>query len=69
MTSGFTKAAEAHRKLLKHPALPVCVVPHPIVSMSDAELASSADTILAEVVAAITRLREGSADGETAGRP
>ena len=62
VTSGFRQAAEAHRRLLKHPALPVCVVPHPIVSMSDAELAASADAILAEVVATISRAQAGGQD-------
>ena len=55
VTSGFIQAAEAHRRLLKHPDLPYFVVPHPIVSMSDATLAASADEIFEGVVQAVDR--------------
>lgn len=62
VTSGFVNAAEAHRKLLKQPALPYVVVPHPIVSMSEADLRASADAIFELVVKAISRT------GDTAAR-
>ena len=55
MTAGFVQAAEAHRRLLKHPDLPYFVVPHPIVSMNDAALADSADAIFEAVVQAVGR--------------
>jgi len=45
VTSGFAKAADMHRKLLKKPELAYFVVPHPIVSMSDDALNQSADEI------------------------
>lgn len=49
------QAAEAHRRLLKHPELPYFVVPHPIVSMNDAALAASADAIFEAVVQSVER--------------
>jgi hypothetical protein len=49
------QATEAHRRLLKHPELAYCVVPHPLVSMSDEAIAASADAIFAEIVQAIDR--------------
>ena len=54
VTSGFAKAADMHRRLLKKPELSYFVVPHPIVSMSDDTLAASAKDIyegIAKVVA------------------
>lgn len=50
MTDGFVQAAEAHRRLLKHPDLACFVVPHPIVSMSEEALAASADAIFDAIV-------------------
>lgn len=67
VTSAFVKAAEAHRKLLKQPELPYAAVPHPIVSMSDAELDASADAILDVVLRAISR--EGRERNEPFSRP
>jgi hypothetical protein len=55
VTSGFVKAAEAHRKLLKQPELPYFVVPHPIVSLSDADLRASADAIFEGIVKTLFR--------------
>jgi len=55
VTAGFVQAAEAHRRLLKHPDLPYFVVPHPIVSMGDAALAASADEIFEGIVQAVDR--------------
>jgi len=55
VTTGFTRAAEAHRKLLKQPDLAFVSVPHPIVSMSQSELDASADAILEAVRTAIFR--------------
>ena len=49
------QAAEAHRRLLKHPDMAYFVVPHPIVSMNDAALAASADAIFEAVVQAVGR--------------
>jgi hypothetical protein len=58
VTSGFVRAAEAHRKMLKRPELPYLVVPHPIVSMSEAEVSASADAIFDDVIKAISRSGE-----------
>ena len=55
VTEGFVQAAEAHRRLLKHPDLPYFVVPHPIVSMTDPALAASADAIFEAIVEAVAR--------------
>jgi hypothetical protein len=55
VTAGFVQAAEAHRRLLKHPDMAYFVVPHPIVSMNDAALAASADAIFEAVVQAVGR--------------
>jgi hypothetical protein len=55
VTSGFVKAAEAHRKLLKQPELPYFVVPHPIVSLSDEDLRASADAIYDGIVKTLFR--------------
>jgi hypothetical protein len=55
VTSGFARAADVHRRLLKKPELPYFVVPHPIVSMSADALKASANDIydgIAKVVAA-----------------
>lgn len=54
VTSGFVKAAEAHRKLLKRPDLSCLVVPHPLVSMAEADLEASADALYDGVVEAIS---------------
>jgi len=48
-------ATEAHRRLLKAPDLAYFVVPHPIVSMSDDEIADCARAIVHGVSAAVTR--------------
>ena len=55
VTSGFVQAAQAHRKLLNHPDLPYCVVPHPIVSMSQDALEASADAIYETLALALAR--------------
>jgi hypothetical protein len=55
VTSGFAKAADMHRKLLKRPELAYFVVPHPIVSMSEDALNQCADEIydgLSTIIAA-----------------
>jgi hypothetical protein len=52
-------ATEAHRQLLKLPDLAYFVVPHPIVSMSDDEIANCAQAIVHGVNLAITRDRAG----------
>ena len=55
VTSGFVRAAEAHRRLLKHPELPYFAVPHPLVSNTDDALRASADAIFDAAVKALTR--------------
>jgi hypothetical protein len=55
VTSGFAKAADMHRQLLKKPELAYFIVPHPIVSMSEEALNQCADEIydgLSTIVAA-----------------
>ena len=61
VTEGFVQAAEAHRRLLKHPDLPYLTVPHPIVSMGDDALAASADAIFEGLVRAVERGLRGPA--------
>ena len=61
VTDGFVQAAEAHRRLLKHPELAYFAVPHPIVSMADDALAASADAIFDGLVQAIGRGLRGPA--------
>ena len=62
VTSGFAKAADMHRRLLKKPELSYFVVPHPIVSMSDESLAASANDIYDDVAKVV-------AAGLSAGKP
>lgn len=57
VTSGFVKATETHRRLLKQPELAYSVVPHPIVSMSAEDLNNSADAIFDQIAAAVSRAR------------
>jgi hypothetical protein len=54
VTSGFAKAADMHRRLLKKPELVYLVVPHPIVSMSDDALEASAKDIYDAVVKVVS---------------
>ena len=61
VTSGFVKSTETQRRLLKQPDLAYSVVPHPIVSMSEDELRISADAIVDQIAAAVTR---APADGK-----
>ena len=58
VTSGFDNAAAAHRRLLKRPELPDFIVPHPIVSMSDADLHASADAIFDEIAKIVSSREE-----------
>ena len=58
VTSGFDTAAAAHRRLLKRPELPYFVVPHPIISMSDADLHASADAIFDEIAKIVSSREE-----------
>ena len=55
VTSGFIRAAEAHRRLLKHPELPCFVMPHPLVSKTDDALRASADAIFDAAAKALAR--------------
>jgi hypothetical protein len=55
VTSGFVKATETHRRMLKQPDLAYSVVPHPIVSMSAEDLSKSADAIFDQIAAAVSR--------------
>ena len=60
VTAGFVTATQTHRRLLKQPALAYSVVPHPIVSMSADELNRSADAIVDQIAAAVSRAVKGA---------